>query len=338
MDKAHFEINRAKGKSQITSKLLYRRVADEIRKAKHIALCVHKFPDGDAIGSMVALALALKKIRKNVYLFSPSIMPLRYAFLPLFNAVKTPNCRIKRFDAAIAIDCASVLQLGDMFETVFEKSLTTIEIDHHVFRKSFAHVSLIDKNAAAVGEMVYHLVNLLKIPIDSDMASAMLVSMIVETGSFRLPTVRSLTFSICADLISRGVDYYRIVERSYWTRTKEEAALLGLCFSRIKLFKQGKIAYTYVTSKDMRRLGARDEDVDPIADQIRMLKKVKAVLFFREMEGRRWRVSLRSKGLVDIGRVAEEFGGGGHPDVAGCFLANSTTLKDKLIKRVMKIV
>ncbi len=238
----------------------------------------------------------------------------------------------------MAIDCASVVQLDNMFEDVFNKSLKTIEIDHHVFRKSFTHISCIDKHAAAVGEMVYHLVNILKVPIDVDMASAMLVSMIVETGSFRLPAVRSETFSICADLISRGVDYYKIVERSYWTRTKEEAALLGLCFSRVKLYKKGKIAYTYVTLRDMRRLKAKDEDVDPIADQIRMLKNVKVVLLFREVKGRQWRVSLRSKGLVDIGRVAEEFGGGGHPDVAGCSLANNRELKDKLIKRVMKIV
>lgn len=319
-------------------KALYQRVAKEFKKAKHIALCVHKFPDGDAIGSMIALALGLKKLKKKVSLFSPSAMPFRYSFLPLFRAVKTANRQMKSFDLAVAVDCASVFQLGSMFETVFKRSSTTIEIDHHVFRKSFTGISLIDREAAAVGEMVYHLLHYLKIPIDSDMASAMLISMIVETGSFRLPTVRSQTFSICADLISRGVDYYRIVERSYWTRTKEEAALLGLCFSRIKLYKQGKIAYTYVTLKDMRRLKAKDEDVDPIADQIRMLKKVKAVLLFREMEGHQWRVSLRSKGFVDIGRIAEEFGGGGHPDVAGCFLANNTVLKDKLIKRVMSVV
>ncbi|MFH1691038.1 MAG: bifunctional oligoribonuclease/PAP phosphatase NrnA [Candidatus Omnitrophota bacterium] len=320
------------------NKIMYKKVADELKRAKHIALCVHKFPDGDAIGSMVALALALKKIKKNVYLFSPSTVPLRYNFLPLFKSIKVSNRGQKHFDLAVAIDCASVVQLGDMFKNVFNRSLKTIEIDHHAFRKSFAHISFIDKEAAAVGEIVYHLLHVLKIPIDSDMASAMLVSMIVETGSFRLPTVRSETFSICADLISRGVNYYSIVERSYWTRTKEEAALLGLCFSRIKFYKQGKIAYTYVTSRDMRRLGARDEDVDPIADQIRMLKNVKAVLLFREMKGRQWRVSLRSKGLVDIGRVAEEFGGGGHPDVAGCFLTNNTILKDKLIKRLMRIV
>lgn len=317
---------------------MYQKVADELRRAKRIALCVHKFPDGDAIGSMVALALALKKIKKSVYLFSPSPMPLRYSFLPLFNSVKVSNQGQKHFDLAVAIDCASVIQLGDMFENVFNRSLKTVEIDHHAFRKSFAGISFIDKEAAAVGEMVYHLLHALKIPINSDMASAMLVSMIVETGSFRLPTVRSETFSICADLISLGVDYYRIVERSYWTRTKEEAALLGLCFSRVKFYKQGKIAYTFVTSRDMQRLGAKDEDVDPIADQIRMLKKVKVVLLFREMKGHQWRVSLRSKGLIDIGRVAEEFGGGGHPDVAGCFLSNNAVLKDKLVKRVMKIV
>jgi len=111
--------------------------------------------------------------------------------------------------------------------------------------------------------------------------------------------------------------------------------LLGFSFSNLKFMKGGSLAVTEITFSDLRRLGARQEDVDPIADQIRTLKNVRAVLLFREMSGRRWRVSLRSKGVLNVGKIAEEFGGGGHPDIAGCYLKKNNFEKERLIKRVL---
>ena len=316
----------------------YKQVVKEIKKAKRIALCIHMFPDGDAIGSMVALALCLKKLKKQVWLFSPSPLPRRYSFLSEFDRIKLRAPEGVDFDLAIAVDCASKSQLGDFYPKVFKKSAVTIEIDHHTFRKRFARVSLLEKEASAVGEMIYHLAGLLNVEIDKDMAIAILVSIIVETGSFRLPSVRPETFRICADMIARGIDYYKIVEKSYWSRTKAEALLLGLCFSRIKFYKKGKLAYSYVTFNDMRRLGALQEDIDPIADQIRMLKSVKVVLLLREISAHRWRVSLRSKGTINVGLVAEEFGGGGHPDIAGCFIEKTVKEKNRLLKRLEQLL
>lgn len=320
------------------NKNFYKKVAQEIKKAKRIALCVHMFPDGDAIGSMIALALSLQRLKKNFTLFSPSELPGRFSFLPMHDRIRLKTVPGESFDLAVAIDCASKVQLGDLYRSVFKKAHQTIEIDHHTFRRSFAAISLVDKDASSVGEIVYFLLKFLNVKIERDMAVAMLVSIIVETGSFRLPSVRAETFRICADLLSLGIDYYKIIEKSYWSRTKAEAALLGLCFSRIKFFKKGKLAYSYVTLKDLRRWGARQEDIDPIADQIRMLKEVRAVILLREMPGRRWRVSLRSKGSIDVGRVAEEFGGGGHPDVSGCFIEKTKKEENRLIRRIGKLL
>jgi len=316
----------------------YKRVALAINKAKKIALCIHMFPDGDAIGSMLALALALKALKKKFYLFSPSELPHRYNFLPLYGQIKTDIGPNINFDLAIAIDCASHTQLGEFHDKVFKKSEKTIEIDHHAFREAFADISLVDDDAAAVGEIIYHLCELLGVKIGKAIAVPLLVSLIVETGSFRLPTVHAKTFLICSKLISCGVDYYKIVENSYWSRTRAEAMLLGLCFSRLKFLKGEKVAVTTITFKDLKRLGARQEDVDPVADQIRTLKNVQVVLLFREMHGAKWRVSLRSKGSINVGKIAEEFGGGGHPDVAGCYLPKREKEKSRLIGRVLSLV
>ncbi|MDD2866605.1 MAG: bifunctional oligoribonuclease/PAP phosphatase NrnA [Candidatus Omnitrophica bacterium] len=312
----------------------YRDVAHAIREAKRIALCVHMFPDGDALGSMAGLALALKRLKKDVTLFSPSALPARYRFLPHYSSVRLKPVDSAPFDLAIALDCASWVQLGAFHEDVFRKAGQAVEIDHHTFRKPFADLKIIDRKAAAVGEIVYRLVRMLGLAPDRQMAVCLLVSIIVETGSFRLPTITAQTFRICAELISQGVNYYELVEKSYWSRTRQEAMLLGICFSRVRFYNRGRLAVTYVRASDLKRLKASEEDVDPIADQIRTLKDIKAILLFRQMADGRWRVSLRSKGFVNVGQIAEEFGGGGHPDVAGCFIGRHDMRR--LIRRAQK--
>lgn len=323
---------RAKGSSQKINP--YRDVAHAIRKAKRIALCVHMFPDGDALGSMAGLALALKRLKKDVTLFSPSALPARYRFLPHYSSIRLKPANSAPFDLAIALDCASWVQLGAFHEDVFRRAGQAVEIDHHTFRKPFADLKIIDRKAAAVGEIVYRLVRMLGLSPDRQMAVCLLVSIIVETGSFRLPTITAQTFRICAELISQGVNYYELVEKSYWSRTRQEAMLLGICFSRVRFYNRGRLAVTYVRASDLRRLKANEEDVDPIADQIRTLKDIKAILLFRQMSDGRWRVSLRSKGFVNVGQIAEEFGGGGHPDVAGCFIGRHDM--KRLIRRAQK--
>jgi len=316
----------------------YTKVAGILKRARRVALCVHMFPDGDALGSMIALALACRKLGKSVTLFSPSPLPRRYGFLSLYRSIRTGGAVRGVFDVAVAVDCASPAQLGPFHQTVFRRARTTVVIDHHLFRRAFTDAALIAEDAAAVGEIIFTLVPRLGVRIDRRMAEAMLVSIIVETGSFRLPSVNKKTFTICADLVGRGLDYYKLVESSYWCRTEAEARLLGLCFSRIRSYKGDKVAVSYVTDRDLRRLGGDPEDVDPIADQIRTLRDVKVVMLMRDMDRHRWRISLRSKGRINVGRVAEAFGGGGHADVAGCYLKKSKADKHRIIRRLMALV
>ncbi|MGE5279373.1 MAG: DHH family phosphoesterase [Deltaproteobacteria bacterium] len=316
----------------------YRRVAAILKGANRIALCVHMFPDGDALGSMTALALACRRMGKSVALFSPSELPRRYHFLPLYGAIRTQPPHDTVYDVAVALDCASQAQLGSFYHAVFQRAAKTVVIDHHLFRRHFTDTALVSERAAAVGEIIYDLAAHLGVRVDRRMAVAILVSLIVETGSFRLPSVTQKTFRICADLLGRGVDYNELVEQSYWCRTAAEAHLLGLCFARIRLYGRGRLAVSYITEADMKRYGGRNEDVDPIADQIRTLKNVRVVLLLRDMDKHRWRVSLRSKGRINVGRVAENFGGGGHTDVAGCYLKKSEKDKRRLIHELKALL
>jgi len=129
----------------------YALVASAIKKSGRIALCIHQFPDGDAIGSMIGLALVLKKMGKEPMLFCPGELPHRYRFLPLYGEIKSSTSGPEKFDLAIAIDCASSAQLAQLYPQIFKEAKLTIEIDHHVFRQTFADIALIERKAAAVG-------------------------------------------------------------------------------------------------------------------------------------------------------------------------------------------
>lgn len=306
-----------------------------IRKAKSIAIASHRDPDGDTLGSLLALGLALKKIGKQIYMVSTDGVPRRYRKLPgAGKIIRTTN---KKCDLAIAIDCNDSEVLGKAFK-VFQKAEHILEIDHHEFRKPFGDLKLIDYSAAAVGEIIYRLLNRLRIKITSDIAQNILTSIIVEANSFRLPDTSSVTFRVCSDLMKKDINFYNLTEMIYWSKTKEAVLLSGICLERCKFLAGGKIAWTMVTKKDFDKIKGKDEDVDAVADDIRAINSVKLVLFFREKDKKTLRVSLRSKGKINVAKLAIKYGGGGHFDVAGCRVPNSKKVRSQMLADAKKIL
>lgn len=292
---------------------------EKILKAKSIAVAGHINPDGDSIGSILSLGLGLERLGKRVQMLSFDGVPKRYTGLPgakriLRNTTVTP-------DLAIGVDCGSRELLGGILP-VFERAKLVLEIDHHEFRKPFGHMSLVDYGAAAVGEMIYILLKEMKVKITRNIAQNIMTSIIVETNSFRLPDVRPMTFEICAELIKSGVDFYRLVDTVFWSRTKGASLLLGTALSRCSFLMDGAIIWSVIRKSDFEKAGGSDEDVDPVVDEMRSVKGVKAAVLFREKENGTLRVSLRSKGKVNIASLAERYSGGGHFDSAGCHIPN----------------
>jgi len=295
-------------------------VVKAISQSKKIVIACHVNPDGDCIGSLLALGLGLVSIGKSVYLVSQDGVPRSYRKLP--GAGKVRKTIEKVPDMAITVDCNAKEMVGKPFE-VIKKAKYILEIDHHEFRKPFGNLFIVDTKAAAVGEIVYHLFKYLKIDITKDIAQNILTSIIVETNSFRLPVVRTLTFRVCADLLKTGVDFSRLSEIVYWSKTKEGAVLSGRCMANLKVIRKGKIAWTIVTRKDFIRARGKDEDVDTVANDILSINTVKIAIFFREQNAKFLRVSLRSKGRLNVASLAYKYGGGGHFDSAGCYIANT---------------
>lgn len=185
-----------------------------------------------------------------------------------------------------------------------------LSIDHHEFRRPFGNIKLIDIDAASVGEMIHLLLKKLNIKITEDIALNLLTSIIVEIDSFQLPNVTDKTFKICSELLEKKIDFHKLVNLIFWSQTKESLLLAGICFLRFKFLKKNQLVWSIITKKDFAQAKGKDEDVDAVADQMRSIKEVKIAVLFREKENNHIRVSLRSKGKINVAAIAEKFNGG----------------------------
>ncbi|MFA5008075.1 MAG: DHH family phosphoesterase [Candidatus Omnitrophota bacterium] len=306
-----------------------------ILQAKIIAISCHINPDGDAIGSLLSLGLGLESLGKKVYMLSEDGVPKKYRRLSGAKRIKKTTDKI--CDLAISVDCSAKDVLGNNFEKVFKPAKKILEIDHHEFRRPFGDVAIIDKNAAAVGEIIFILLQKLNIKITSEVAENILTSLIVETDSFRLPKVRAFTFKVCEYLVDAGVNYPKLADMIFWSKSKETAILSGLALSRCQFFKSGKIAWSIIKRKDFQKIKGKEEDVDAVADEMRSIHDVRITILLRE-NGNALRVSLRSKGKINVAKLAEHYGGGGHFDVAGCYIPNNKKAINGLFNKAKKLL
>jgi len=308
---------------------------DGISRARNIAIASHINPDGDSIGSLLSLGLGLERLGKRVYFISHDGVPQRYRDLP--GAGRIVRGVIKPVDLAIAVDCSSKEILGETYD-YFKTAGNIMEIDHHDFRRPFGDIAFIDKEAAAVGEMIYLLLKSLGIKITKAIAQNLMTSVIVETNSFRLPAIRQFTFELCTKLVGLGIDFYKLVDTVFWSMRKEAAVLSGLCLARCKFLKGGAIVWSMVKKSDFDKVKGREEDVDAVPDEMRAVNSVKIAVLFRENSNNMLRVSLRSKGRINIATIAEHYNGGGHFDVAGCSIPNNEKAVREFLKRVESLI
>jgi phosphoesterase RecJ-like protein len=311
-----------------------RRAAAALKKAKKVVVICHINPDGDTLGCQLAIGLALLLMKKKVTLLSRDGVPSRFQFLPGSELVVTETR--EKADAAVAVDCGSIQQLGRTKKAFF-RAKTTITVDHHNFGTPFGKIRVQEDDAAAVGEIAYELVRALGVKITPAIATNLLTSIVVDTGSFRFSNIRPKTFELCGKLVRTGVDLKNLVEESYWKKSRPMALLSGYCLAKARFSEDGRVAWTETTQKDLKRFGAHLWDADPVADDLRTIEGVEASALFRETEKGRLRVSLRSDDRFNVAEVAKSFGGGGHHNSAGCVIKNLETEKRKLLKELEKL-
>ena len=291
-------------------------VLNSIRQRQRFLLTSHGRPDGDAVGSLLALWMTLNAMGKHaeMQMFDP--VPVIYGTLPAADQIRQFAGPMVGFepDAVIFLECDSVGR--SRLEGLENRFL--INIDHHTSGTAFASVNWIDTNASAVAEMVYRLAVAAGVKVTPAMATCLYTALLSDTGSFCYEGTGANTFALAKDLVDRGATPARIAEDLYFSNPLSKMRLLGAALTTLQ--RDGSVAWLWVTHDDLLRLGATDEDSLGIVNYAIGISGVEVAFFLHEMADRKIRVSLRSKSAVRVTHVAEQFGGGGHENASGCTL------------------
>jgi phosphoesterase RecJ-like protein len=290
------------------------KIVDAIRARQRFVISSHSRPDGDSIGSQLAAAYALQALGKQVTVINADPAPPPLMQFPGVAAIKIADRADGDFDAAIIMECGDLARTGvSGLERFF-----VINIDHHPGNAGYGQLNWFDATAAACGEQVFDLVRALNVPLSREIATHIYLAILTDTGSFHYSSISPRTFDICRQTLEAGVDPVLVARNVYDSNNMGRLKLFGSVLSAMQIDPTGRIAIVYLDHEMARQAGGTYEDTEGIINLPLTVKEIEAVVFFKQGEADEYRVSMRSKGDIDIGSVAKEFGGGGHKNAAGC--------------------
>lgn len=289
-------------------------ILEVLRGGQRFLVCSHSRPDGDAVGSMLAMAALIEQMGKHCDLVSADRIPTIYRGLPGAASIH-PAMRVHGpYDAVILLECDGIERAGlHGLEDFF-----LINIDHHISGHPYARLNWIDCSAASVGELVYRLVLAAGATLTPEMATCLYTTVLTDTGGFCYGATKASTFELARDLVLAGADPISVAQEVCFSTQTSKILLLGAALTNLK--REGRLAWLWVTHQDMVRTCAAEEDCEGIVNFALCISGVEVAMFLRELPDRRVRLSLRSKGRLNVAAVAAQFGGGGHETAAGCTL------------------
>lgn len=311
-------------------------VLDEIQRAESVFVTVHVGPDGDAIGSMIALTLGLRGLGKKVTAATHDPVPESCRFLPEAEQIPLASSLLgdgsgqgqealartaHRYDLAMVLDCGELARTGDAAALV-RMSARVVNIDHHATNDRFGDVNWVDIGAAATGELIYRLLTRgLHVRLTPDIAMALYTALSTDTGSFRFSNVTSETFDIASHLLRAGADGFRVAEEVWGTVPFKVLKLLGKLLDSLETSRDGRIAWMTLTRDVLAEYQVDDDQTEGFIGYARSVKGAEVGIMFRETPEGTIRVGFRSRRFVDVASLARRFGGGGHARASGCTLA-----------------
>ncbi|HQR37791.1 MAG TPA: bifunctional oligoribonuclease/PAP phosphatase NrnA [Blastocatellia bacterium] len=289
-------------------------VVELIESKQRFMITAHVRPDGDSLGSSLALYWILVGLGKDAVVIMRDRVPHSYQSLPGAEDVVTMPEIVEHFDGAFVIECSDIDRPG----LIGLERQNVVNIDHHSTTALFGNINWIDATASAVGEMIYNLCKALGVTPTKEIATCTYTALLTDTGSFQFSNTTERTFKIASELVRRGVEPAQVAQALYYSYPFSKIKLLGLALSTLERDETGAIAWIRVGRDAMELASASEEDADGIVNYALSIGDVKAVAFFKELDGNSWRISLRSKNKINVARVAEKFGGGGHKNASGC--------------------
>jgi phosphoesterase RecJ-like protein len=318
-----------KRKAEILNK-----ISDLLRQEKCFLIASHENPEGDAIGSVLALGLALRGLGKTVTMLNQDPVPDTLLFLPQSGEIIHQVPPHDRFDVALTLDCGDRKRLGEVFNKLDQVG-TLINVDHHISNTQFGDVNLVDPQASSTAEIVYDLLRGISAKITPAIAENIYAGILTDTGSFHYSNTTAKTFSVARACILAGVNPWRVAEYNYETQPLARLRLLPLVLGTLATEEGGRISSVVVSQEMLAKTGATAALTEDFINYPRSVKGTEVALLFREINLEKYRVSFRSRGRIDVSRISQLFQGGGHPNAAGCTIDGTLQeVKGKVLAQV----
>ena len=286
--------------------------------ATSVAVACHVNPDGDALGSVFAVSLALRKAGKTTHVSwgqTPAVVPPSYRFLPGADAVVQPG-EVPGADVFLALDCGGANRLGEL-EDMARSAPSVINVDHHPGNDEFGHLNIVVTTASSTAEIVTRLIQDLGIEIDTDIATCLYTGIVTDTGRFQYSNSSPHTLRLAADLVALGVSSPQIALEVFESSPFSYLKLVGRVLERAELFADERFVYSWINRADLAETGVAADETEKLIDLIRSTRDADVAAMFKEQADGAYRVSLRSKGPVSVGEIARARDGGGHELAAG---------------------
>jgi phosphoesterase RecJ-like protein len=292
------------------------RAVETLRGARRVLITMHRGPDGDALGSALALACALREMGREVTVYNPDELPYNFRFLRGADQVARTLPSDAAFDATVATDAGAYERLGPDVPPPPRRGVL-VNLDHHVTTEPFGDVNYVDPHAASVGILAWKIIRGLGHPISRDAAECIYASILADTGCFRYSSTDPECLRVAAELVEAGVEPWEMTVRVYEQQPLARMRLLAEVLGTLEV--HGKLATITITNQMIARAGSPIDLTDGFINYARSVNGVEVAASFREpQDGGPWRVSFRSRGRVNVAAIAQKFGGGGHHNAAGC--------------------
>jgi bifunctional oligoribonuclease and PAP phosphatase NrnA len=317
----------------------FEEIGRAFREHQRFVILSHVRPDGDALGSQLALALSLRQLGKDIRVWNEDGMLEKYSFLARAQLLTKPPSGAEDVDVAVALDTAIQNRLGTAFQAVRTAKIW-INIDHHPSNPGYGDLVYVDPTAPATGQIIFELIKSERLPFDRAIAENLYVAISTDTGSFQYPNTTARTFEIAAELVRAGVDVGRINQQVYENYPRRRVELLRELLRTMRFEGGGRVASFSLSLKTAAELGVLPEDNEGLIDHLRAIRGVIAAVFFEELPDGKVRVSMRSKSeKTDVCAICQKFGGGGHTLAAGARVRGSLAeVEQKILEAICDAV
>lgn len=321
-------------------KEVYSKVAEILREEKSFLVTSHLCPDGDAIGSQLALASLLEEMGKSAFIVNIDPVPDTFRFLPGSDCISNDWTSPDHPEIALVLDTSNLDRTGRVADLV-RKAKLIINIDHHISNNKFGNINLVEEKTSAVGEQIFSLICSLGFSVGEKRAVSLYTAILTDTGAFQYANTTAKTHKIVSYLLREGVEPAGIAEKVYGNTSFSRQKLLGLALTTLRKSQQGGIIWFRLTREMHREAEAKDSETDGFIDYVQSIEGIKLALLFRETDRKNQiRVSFRAKGKeINVNNLAQRFGGGGHERAAGCLMeGNIEEVEEKVLTAARELV